>query len=154
MHQALIEFADVFAINDLDIGKFRALVDYIKLGQALPIKQSMRRTPLGFGTQEQATLERMLEAGVIEPSQSEWATPHSRLIPMYNARFILWPPSLSSPIRKKLLNSQTPKMKSRPLEQSSCLKTQAQLENRSFLSTQYDAKNSKKLPICPDSALL
>ena len=25
---------------------------------------------------------------------------HSRLIPMYNARFILWPPSLSSPIRK------------------------------------------------------
>ena len=23
---------------------------------------------------------------------------HSRLIPMYNARFILWPPSLSSPI--------------------------------------------------------
>ena len=27
---------------------------------------------------------------------------HSRLIPMYNARFILWPPSLYSPIRKKL----------------------------------------------------
>ena len=25
---------------------------------------------------------------------------HSRLIPMYNARFILWPPSPSSPIRK------------------------------------------------------
>ena len=53
---------------------------------------------------------------------------HSRLIPMYNARFILWPPSLSSPIRKKLLNGQTPEMKSQPLEQSSCLETQSQLE--------------------------
>ena len=30
---------------------------------------------------------------------------HSRLIPMYNARFILWPPSLSSPIRKKFFLS-------------------------------------------------
>ena len=26
---------------------------------------------------------------------------HSRLIPMYNARFVLWPPSLSSPFRKR-----------------------------------------------------
>ena len=30
---------------------------------------------------------------------------HSRLLPMYNARFILWPSSLSS-IRKKLVNGQ------------------------------------------------
>ena len=75
VRQALIEFAEVFAINDLDIGKFTALVHYIRTGQALPIKQCMRRTPLGFGTQERATLERMLEAGVIEPSQSEWASP-------------------------------------------------------------------------------
>ena len=44
VRQALIEFADVFAINDLDIGKFTALVQYIRTGQALPIKQSMRST--------------------------------------------------------------------------------------------------------------
>ena len=30
---------------------------------------------------------------------SHFCVNHSRLIPMYNARFILWPPSLSSPIR-------------------------------------------------------
>ena len=62
VQQALIEFTDVFVINDLDIGKFTALVHYIRTGQALPIKQSMRRTPLGFGAQERTTLERMLEA--------------------------------------------------------------------------------------------
>ena len=31
--------------------------------------------------------------------QTDWCyIQHVRLIPMYNARFILWPPSLSSPI--------------------------------------------------------
>ena len=36
---------------------------------------------------------------ISNPALRPWH--HSRLIPMYNARFILWPPSLSSPIRKK-----------------------------------------------------
>ena len=52
---------------------------------------------------------------------------HSRLIPMYNARFILWPPSLSSPFRKKLVNGQMPEMRSQPLKQSMCLAAQSQL---------------------------
>ena len=51
----------------------------------------------------------------------------SCLIPMYNARFILWPSSLSSPIRKKLVNGQMPEMWSQPLKQSLCLATQSQL---------------------------
>ena len=55
------------------------------------------------------------------------ASNHSRLIPMYNARFILWPSSLSSPIRKKLVNGQMPEMRSQPLKQSLCLATQSQL---------------------------
>ena len=48
VQQALIKFADVFAFNDLDIGKVTALVHNIRTGQVLPIKHSMRRTPLGF----------------------------------------------------------------------------------------------------------
>ena len=52
---------------------------------------------------------------------------HSRLIPMYNARFILWSSSLSSSIRKKLVNGQMPEMRSQPLKQSLCLATQSQL---------------------------
>ena len=61
-----LEFADVFAKTDLDIGQFTALVHYLKTGQAFPIKQSMPRTPLGFEKQEKATLDQMLSAGVIE----------------------------------------------------------------------------------------
>ena len=67
--KALLEFADVFASCDLDIGRFTALVHDQTTGQ------SMRRTPLGFEKQEKATLDQMLAAGVIEHSHSEWASP-------------------------------------------------------------------------------
>ena len=73
--KALLEFADVFASCDLDIGWFTALVHYLKTRQSFSIKQSMRRTPLGFEKQEKATLDQMLAAGVIEHSHSEWASP-------------------------------------------------------------------------------
>ena len=73
--KALLEFADVFASCDLDIGRFTALVHYLKSGQSFSIKQSMRRTPLDFEKQEKATLDQMLAAGVIEHSHSEWASP-------------------------------------------------------------------------------
>ena len=41
VRQVLLEFADVFATRDLDIGRFTALVHYLKTGKAFPIKQSM-----------------------------------------------------------------------------------------------------------------
>ena len=66
---------------------------------------------------------------------------HSRLIPMYNARFILWPPSLSSPIRKKLVNGQMPEMGFQPLKQSLCLATQSQLGQS--LATNHEIRNKK-----------
>ena len=69
------------------------------------------------------------------------ASHHSRLIPMYNARFILWPPSLSSPIRKKLVNGQMPEMRSQPLKQSLCLATQSQL--RQSIATNHEIRNKK-----------
>ena len=46
--QVLLKFLEVFAAADLDIGRFTALVHYIRTGSAFPIKQGMRRTPLGF----------------------------------------------------------------------------------------------------------
>lgn len=69
----LIMFADVFAKNDLDLGKFTAIVHRIRTGDSLPIKAGLRRTPLGFESAERTTLDSMLGAGVIEPSQSEFA---------------------------------------------------------------------------------
>ena len=73
--KALLEFADVFASYDLDIGRFTALVHYLKTGQSFSIKQSMRQTPLGFEKQEKATLDQMLADEVIEHSHSKWASP-------------------------------------------------------------------------------
>ena len=75
VRQVLSEFADVFATRDLGIGGFTALMHYLKMGQAFPIKQSMRRSPLGFEKQEKATLKQMLAARLIEHSHSEWASP-------------------------------------------------------------------------------
>ena len=48
----LVMFADVFAKNDLDLGKFTAIVHRIRTGESLPIKAGLRRTPLGFESAE------------------------------------------------------------------------------------------------------
>ena len=75
LREVLIEYADVLAKHDLGIGHFSELVHCIKTGQANSIKQHMRRTPLGFENVEQKTLKSMKDAGVIEPSNSDWASP-------------------------------------------------------------------------------
>ncbi|KAL1249395.1 hypothetical protein QQF64_020400 [Cirrhinus molitorella] len=47
----------------------------INTGAAGPVRQPVRRTPLGFQEEEERHLNAMLEAGVITPSASEWASP-------------------------------------------------------------------------------
>jgi hypothetical protein len=53
--KVLGEFSDVFAKNDTDIGCFDAIKHKIDTGDARPIKQRMRRTPLGFAAEEEKT---------------------------------------------------------------------------------------------------
>ena len=78
LRQVLMKQADAFAKDDFDIGSFKAAVHHIRTGSHFPIQKSMRRTPLGFEGQEKATLDSMLQAGVIKQSQSEWASPPCR----------------------------------------------------------------------------
>lgn len=66
------EFADIFAVNDLDLGNFVEIEHRIDTGDARPIKQRMRRTPAVFQGEE-CHLDKMLEAGVIQRSTSDWA---------------------------------------------------------------------------------
>ena len=47
-HELLIQFADVFATHDLDVGCFTVFAHRIKTGKAFPLWKSMKRTPLGF----------------------------------------------------------------------------------------------------------
>jgi hypothetical protein len=72
--ELLTEFQDVFARSEFDFGNFTALEHEIDTGDAHPIKERMRRTPLFFAGEEEAHLKKMLDAGVIQPSISEWAS--------------------------------------------------------------------------------
>ena len=75
VRELLIEFADAFVTHDLDIDRFTIFAHRIRTGKAMSLRKSMRRTPLGFDQEERKTLKAMLDTKVIEPSQSEWASP-------------------------------------------------------------------------------
>ena len=64
----------VFSKGDTDIDTFTAVKHHIDTGDSKPIKQRMRRTPLGYVNEENERLEKLLKAGVIQPS-TEWAPP-------------------------------------------------------------------------------
>ena len=65
----------VFLEGDTDLGTFTAVKHHIDTGNSRPIKQRMRRTPLGCANEEQEHLEMLLKAAGIDPSCSEWASP-------------------------------------------------------------------------------
>ena len=72
--EVLIMYADLFAKNDNDLGCFTEMEHFIDTGDTPPIKQRMRRTPLRFCDEEEY-LKKMLDSKVIQPSNSEWASP-------------------------------------------------------------------------------
>ena len=71
----LFNYGNVFAEHEFDLGNFNLIKHRIDTGDAAPIKLKMRRTPLNFVDEEKNHLKKMLDAGVIEPSVSEWAAP-------------------------------------------------------------------------------
>ena len=71
----LIEYEDVFAKSEFDLGNFTEIEHTIETADAKQIKQRIRRTPVGFAAEEEAHLNRMLKAAVIQPSMSHWASP-------------------------------------------------------------------------------
>ena len=70
----LLQFQDVFAKTDFDLGNFTEIEHKIDTGDAKPIKQHMRRTPVMFAQEEEAHLKKLLDAEVIRPSCSDWAS--------------------------------------------------------------------------------
>ena len=75
IEKLLIKYQRAFSTNEFDLGSFNALEHTIDTGEAAPIKQRLRRTPLCFQDEEKEHLDKMIKAGVIEPSLSEWASP-------------------------------------------------------------------------------
>jgi len=73
--QFLQEHQNTFAKSSDDLG-FCSLVEQdINAGDAKPIRQPPRRPPLAFGKAEDDLIDDMFRAGVIEPSESPWASP-------------------------------------------------------------------------------
>ena len=64
----------MFAKNAFDLDTFTSIEHCIDTGEAKPIKQRLRRTPACFVGEEEAHLKKMLEAGVIQESNSDWAS--------------------------------------------------------------------------------
>jgi hypothetical protein len=71
----LSDYGDVFAISDTDLGRFEGIKHGIDTGGTSPIRQRMRRTPLGFAEEEDKYLDSMLKHGIIRPSFLDWASP-------------------------------------------------------------------------------
>ena len=69
-----VEFEPVFARDDDDLGCFTEIKHRIDTGDSPPVKERMRRTPKQFQGEEEKNLKKMLDAGVIRESDSEWAS--------------------------------------------------------------------------------
>jgi len=81
LHQAarfadtVVFFKDTFSVGSWDLGLCKIVEHTIDTGNSHPVKQQVRRTPIHFEDEEFETLMTMLQAGVIQPSSSEWASP-------------------------------------------------------------------------------
>ena len=71
----LSDYADIFAKTDFDLEKFDALQLHVDTEGAKPIRQPARRTPIGFMQEEEEYLQKLLDAGIVVPSKSSWASP-------------------------------------------------------------------------------
>ena len=69
------EFADVFAVNNSDLGKTELLEHEINTAEAAPIKQPPRRVPPYKRDVIDQQLDDLLAHGRIEQSQSPWSSP-------------------------------------------------------------------------------
>ena len=66
---------DVFANHHTDLRTCSVLKHRIDTNGAAPIRQALRRTPRAFEQEEEKHLKEQLDAGVLVPSSSAWASP-------------------------------------------------------------------------------
>ena len=71
----LYQHQDVFAKHRTDLGTCSVLKHRIDTNGAAPIRQALRRTPKALEQEEETYLNEQLEAGVLVPSSSAWASP-------------------------------------------------------------------------------
>ena len=75
LSRLLVEYHDTFSLNDDECGETDLVEFKIDTGDASPKKQTIRRIPFAARREIAEQLEKMLENGVIKPSESPWASP-------------------------------------------------------------------------------
>jgi hypothetical protein len=75
LKRLLNNYQDVFSSKDDPLGRTGLVQHRIQTVDHPPIKQRPRREPIGMQNTVQKEIKDMLEKGVIEPSQSAWASP-------------------------------------------------------------------------------
>ena len=70
----LVQRQGAFARHKLDLGHCTVVKHEINTACAAPVKERVRPTPRGFKDEEKKCLEEQLEAGVVRPSSSAWAS--------------------------------------------------------------------------------
>ena len=73
--RTLNKYQDVFSRSSEDIGRTDLVQHSINTRDTPPIRQPPRRLPLGKRQTEKEEINKMLQRGVIEPSNSAWASP-------------------------------------------------------------------------------
>ena len=74
--ELLNEYKDIFAKSSSDLGRCDKIQHFINTGTAFPVvRQPARRLPFGKRKAEQEETMKMLDRGVIEPSNSPWSSP-------------------------------------------------------------------------------
>ena len=74
LKRLLIQYQDVFAAHEYDLGCFTAVEHEIDLEEHKQFREKIRRTPPGFQGEEEKHIREMLEAGVIKASESPYAS--------------------------------------------------------------------------------
>ena len=74
VHKLLLEYRDVFSMEEFDIGHTTTIRHRIDLEDARPFKQRHRRIPPGMYEEVKAHLQQLYDQGIIRESNSPWAS--------------------------------------------------------------------------------
>ncbi len=75
LEKLLKKYSNTFAKSKADLGRTNVVKHSINTGDANPVKQRPRRVPMALRDEAEAEVERMLNQGVIQPSNNPWVSP-------------------------------------------------------------------------------
>ena len=75
LKELVSEYSDIFALDPVELGCTDLITHSIDTGDSPPIRQPLRRIPFALHNKMEELVQKMLEQGVIQHSNSPWASP-------------------------------------------------------------------------------